>query len=182
MRITISGPPGSGKTTVCGMLSDRLGIECVISGAIFREMAKEEGLSLNEFGRLCESDFKYDRMLDERMLATARAKKDVILEGRLAAHMLHRNGVPAFKIFLDADVAVRAKRVANREGIDEEKAESGIVEREKCEARRYEGCYDIDLVDKSVYDLVVDTSHLTPEQVVDMIVAHLEASGCLGRS
>jgi predicted cytidylate kinase len=164
------------------MLSDRLGIECVISGAIFREMAEDEGLGLSEFGRLCESDSKYDRLLDERILRIARARKDVILEGRLTAHMLHRNRIPAFKIFLDADIVVRAKRITGREGVDEEEARSAVIEREKCEARRYEGYYGIDLADESVYDLVVDTSNLTPEQVFDRIIAHLEASGCLGRS
>ncbi|MDD1772996.1 MAG: AAA family ATPase [Methanomassiliicoccales archaeon] len=182
MRITISGPPGSGKTTICKMLSDRLGIECVISGAIFREMAEEQGLSLSKFGSLCEVDFKYDRLLDERMLRIAEAKRDVLLEGRLTAHMLHRNGIPAYKIFLGASLAVRAKRIAGREGIDENEARRSIIEREKCEAKRYEGCYGIDLADKSVYDLVIDTSDLTPEQVSDMIVANLEASDCLRRS
>jgi len=177
MRITISGPPGSGKTTVCTMLSDRLGIECVISGSIFREMAREQGLSLSEFGSLCEVDFRYDRLLDERMLEIARAKQDVILEGRLTAHMLHRNGIPAFKIFLGASVDVRARRIAGREGIDEEDAKRSIMEREACEARRYEGCYGIDLADKSVYDLVIDTSHMMVEQVSDIIVANLEADG-----
>jgi predicted cytidylate kinase len=181
MRITISGPPGSGKTTVCKMLSDRLGTECVISGNVFREMAKESGLSLREFGKLAECDSKYDRLLDERMLEIARKKKEIILEGRLAAYMLHRNGIPAFKVYLDADVEARAKRIAGREGIDLEEAKKAVVEREECEAMRYKSYYDIDLTDISVYDLVIDTSYLTPEQAVDRIVSHLEASGCLER-
>ncbi len=39
MRITISGPPGSGKTTVCSKLSEALGLEAVVFGKIFREFA-----------------------------------------------------------------------------------------------------------------------------------------------
>ncbi len=41
MRITISGPPGSGKTTACKLLSERLGLEMVVFGRIFRELAQE---------------------------------------------------------------------------------------------------------------------------------------------
>jgi predicted cytidylate kinase len=163
MRITISGPPGSGKSTVCKMLSDRLGIECVISGMVFREMAKEQGLDLEEFGKLAELQPRFDRLLDERMVRTAKEKKNVILEGRLTAHMLSRNGIRATKIFLHADIDIRAKRIAGRE------------EREECEASRYRNFYGIDLSDKSVYDLVIDTTNLSPEQVVDIIISHLEA-------
>lgn len=175
MRITISGPPGSGKSTVCKMLSDRLGIECVISGMIFREMAKEQGLDLEEFGRLSQIQPRFDRLLDERMVRTAKEKNNVILEGRLTAHMLSRNGIRATKVFLHADIDTRAKRIAEREGIDVREAKGRILEREECEASRYRDFYEIDLSDKSLYDLVIDTTNLSPEQVVDIIISHMEA-------
>ena len=50
MRITISGPPGSGKTTACNRLSEMLGLKAVVFGKIFRELAAEKHLSLLEFG------------------------------------------------------------------------------------------------------------------------------------
>lgn len=170
MRITISGPIGSGKTTVCTLLSNRLGIRCVISGRIFRQMAEEQGLSLAEFGRLAESDPRFDRMLDEQMVETAKANEDVILEGRLVAHMLSRNGIPALKVYLDAPLLTRVMRVMERDGGDLEKAKADLLEREECEAVRYRQYYGIDIRDKSIYDLIVDTGELTPEQVVDRII------------
>ena len=44
-----------------------------------------------------------------------------------------------------------------------------MLEREDCEADRYRSWYGIDLKDMSVYDLVLDTSALTPQQIVDVI-------------
>jgi predicted cytidylate kinase len=170
MIVTISGPIGSGKTTVCNLLSSRLAMPCVVSGHIFRQMAKELNLSLADFGRLAESDPKYDHQLDERMVNIAREKGDVILEGRLTAYMLKRNGIPALKVYLDADVDVRVARVVQREGQDMSQARHDLLEREECEATRYRQYYNIDIRDKSVYDLIVDTGALTPEQVVERIV------------
>ena len=56
MRITISGPPGSGKTTVCGKLSEALGLKAVVFGQVFRQLAAEKGLTLVELGALAEKE------------------------------------------------------------------------------------------------------------------------------
>jgi len=175
MRITISGPPGSGKTTVCQILSQRLGLEVVVSGMIFRQMAKERHMSLADFGKMCEGDPQVDLALDERMVEIAREKENVILEGRLTAYMLTRNGLDALRVYMDADLDERAKRVAEREGGTAEQRKQEIVEREACEAKRYFSYYSIDITDRSVYDLVVDTTHLTPQEVADAIVRATEA-------
>jgi predicted cytidylate kinase len=180
MRITISGPPGSGKTTVCKLLAERLGIDYVISGTVFRSMAQRLHLSLAEFGRLANEDPVYDRMIDEDMVKTAREKEDVVLEGRLAAHNLVRHGIPAFKVYLDAPPRVRAGRIVEREHGDVDLALCEMLEREKCEAQRYNLWYDIDLSDMSVYDLVVDTSTLRPEKIVELIVHSMEGAQWLG--
>ena len=49
MIATVSGPPGSGKTTASRLLSEKLGYPLVYVGNIFREMAKERGMSLADF-------------------------------------------------------------------------------------------------------------------------------------
>jgi predicted cytidylate kinase len=173
MRITISGPPGSGKTTVCRMLADELHMECVISGEVFRQMARDHGMSLAEFGLLAEQDPSYDRMLDDRMVDLARESDDIILEGRLTAHMLSRNGLRAFRVLLDADLDERARRVVEREGISPDEARNRIVERERCEAARYLEYYDIDIDDHSIFDLVVDTTSISAPEVTDVILRRL---------
>lgn len=169
MRITISGPPGSGKTTVCKLVADRLDLKVVISGNIFRQMAKESELSLADFGRLCELDPEVDKELDARMVRIARDNDDVLLEGRLTAHMLTRNDILAFRVLLDARLDVRAARVVEREGGTLDERMNEILEREECEAHRYLAYYDIDIHDRSIYDLIIDTTFLTPDEVADVI-------------
>jgi predicted cytidylate kinase len=171
MRITLSGPIGSGKTTVCKLLSERTGMSYVVSGYIFRQMAKERGLSLADFGRLAERDPRYDKELDQRMVRLAEEKEDLIMEGRLVAQMLTRNNIPAFRVYLDASLEVRVERVVEREGKDRDLARTELVEREASEAKRYLRYYGIDIRDRGVYDLIIDTGDLRPEQIVDRIVA-----------
>jgi len=174
MRITISGPPGSGKTTVCKLLAVKLGYRYVISGNVFREMASKLHLTLTEFGRLAEEDPKYDRMIDDSMVAMAAGDGDIILEGRLAGYNLAQNDIAAFKVYLDADPRVRAARILERENGDLMTVMNEMLEREACEAVRYSQWYGIDINDKSVYDLIVDTSNAPPEKVVSIIVRELE--------
>ncbi len=40
-----------------------------VSGNIFRQLVKESGLTLSEFGKMCEEDPSVDKQLDERMVA-----------------------------------------------------------------------------------------------------------------
>ncbi len=170
MRITISGPPGSGKTTVCGLLAERLDLPAVVFGRLFREMAEEKGMTLADFGSLAEQDPSIDETIDRRILDIARDTDSIILESRLSAQMLVRHGIPAFKVYLDADPLVRAARVGRREDEDLQQAAEAIVRRQASEAKRYLQYYGIDLYDLSVYDMVVDTADKTPDQIVDEIV------------
>ncbi len=175
MRITISGPPGSGKTTACSKLSEALGMEAVVFGKIFRQLAAEKNLTLGELGELAEKDPSIDEMIDGRILEIARSHEDIILESRLSAYMLTRNGIPAFRIYLDASPDVRMARVGLREGETFEEAHAKTVERQRSEAKRYMMYYGIDIEDRSVYDLVVLTDDLTPDEVLETI---LGAIGC----
>ena len=84
--VTISGLPGSGTSTACALLRDKLGWSYVNAGQIFRDLAREAGLSLADFGRRAEGDASIDRALDARMVEiaqTARSGQPIILEGRV---------------------------------------------------------------------------------------------------
>jgi len=174
MRITISGPPGSGKTTVCRGLSERLGLKAVVFGEFFRKLAKEKGMTLAEFGAYAERDPSVDRMIDDMILDAAKQNSDIILESRLSAHMLTQNNIPAFRIYLCASPEVRIKRVGIRDGESVEDVRLHTLERQSSEAKRYMMYYGIDIEDKSVYDLVLDTDEMSAEEVIEYVIKKIE--------
>ena len=174
MRITISGPPGSGKTTACNNLSEALGLKAVVFGKIFREIAAEKNISLIELGAMAEKDPTIDKGIDERIVEIARENEDIILESRLSSYMLKRNDIPAFKIYLYASPEVRMARIGVREGDSFEKAMADTIERQASEAKRYMMYYNIDINDMSVYDLIVNTDDLTPDEVLELILDAIE--------
>jgi predicted cytidylate kinase len=176
MRITISGPPGSGKTTACRTLSEKLGMEARVFGEFFRKLAKERGMSLVEFSELAERDPSIDEAIDKMILDIAKANSHIILESRLSAYMLTKNNIPAFRVYLGASPEVRLKRVGIRDGESPEDVYRHTIERQSSEAKRYKMYYDIDIEDKSVYDLILDTDDMEPDQVVDRILKGIEES------
>lgn len=171
--ITISGTPGSGKTTVSRILEKKLGLKYVYSGDVFRDMAKKYNMSLEDFGKYCEKHRDVDQQLDDYQLEMLN-KGNVIVEGRIAGWIAHRNNISALKVLIDTDVETRAKRVVNREKGDAKKREKEIVTREKSEATRYKKYYNIDLKDKSIYDVVIDSGNKTPEEIADIIIKKIK--------
>ncbi len=171
--ITISGLPGTGKTTVAKLLEKRLGIRYVYSGQIFREMAKKQKMSLEKFGKYCETHKEIDEKLDQHQLGILR-KGNVIVEGRLSGWLAYQNHIPALKVLLDANINVRAGRIVKREQGNVEKRKKEILTREKSEATRYKKYYGIDVHDTSIYDIVIDASNKTPEEIMEIILEHLD--------
>ena len=168
--ITISGLPGSGKTTVARLVAQELGLEHVYAGDLFRRQAEAAGLTLEEYARRAETDHSIDRRLDEAMRARAR-RGDVVLEGRLAAFVAEEAGVRALRVFLDAPEPVRAARIAGREGGDAAERLPQIQAREASDARRYREIYGVDYHDPQRYDLVLHTDGRSPEELAAEIVA-----------
>ena len=65
VKITISGHPGSGTSTLVDAICEIKSWSSLNGGEIFRMEAKNRGLSLSEFGDLCANDFSVDKSLDE---------------------------------------------------------------------------------------------------------------------
>lgn len=174
MLITISGLPGSGKTTVARLVARNLGLEHVYAGNIFRRQAEAQGLRLVEYVRRAESDPSIDRELDRQMEARA-LRGQAVLEGRLAAFMADRAGAAALRVFLDASERVRAARISGREGGAAAERLREIQAREASDRQRYRDLYGVDYHDLARYDLVMETDRRTPEEVAEAIVERARA-------
>jgi len=178
LLITISGPAGSGKSHCASKLAELYGIPCHSVGSIFRKMASERGISIEELSRLAERDPSIDRELDRRTKELA-SKGGQIIEGRLVSFFSH-SFPNSLKFYLTAPFEERVKRIAAREGISIDVAEIRTRMREESERRRYKSLYNIDVNDLSVYDFVINTTKWDKEAIVvllkEIIDLYLKAS------
>jgi CMP/dCMP kinase len=168
-HLTIGGLPGTGTTTACKSLEKELGLQYVYAGQIFRDMAKAMDMTLEQFGRYCETHPEGDRSLDDRQILLLRGPP-ILLEGRMSGFLAHREGLPAYKVWFTCDPWVRAERIVRREGGEIEDRMEESRRREESERTRYIAYYNYDPSDLSVYDLVLDTTSKTPEEVVQEVL------------
>ena len=168
--IAISGPPGSGTTTVAKLLAQKLGLKYANAGIIFRQLAKEYTMDVIQFQDFVSKNPEIDYEIDKRS-AELLKEGGYIVEGRLSAHMAVKHHVKGvLKVYLNAPLEVRAQRLSKREGISFEEALNEIKIREQKERDRYLKIYNIDVNDLSIYDVVLNTEFLLPEDIADIII------------
>jgi len=176
MIITISGLPGSGKSTVAKMLAKKLGYKHHSTGDFMGELALKRGMSVLELGKLAEKDKSIDKALDDWQAKLGKEEKDCIVDSRLGFHFIP----DAVKVFLDVDQDVGAKRVFADLRPDEKEntslaaTKANIQKRIESERKRYRKYYGVDCYDKKYYDIIIDTTKRTPEQVIRKIEEELE--------
>lgn len=173
MLLTVSGPPGSGKSTNAAGLAEELGLEHISGGDIFREMAAENDMTPVEFNEYAEEHENIDRELDERLYEIATSRDDVVLESRLAGWLAGDHA--DFRIWFDAPLQVRAERIAEREGKDVEVALEETKRREESEKKRYMEYYNIPIEDLSIYDVVYNTARWQEDAFLDALVETVQA-------
>ncbi len=169
MNVTISGLPGSGKTTVAKILQEKLKLPYISTGQIFRKKAQSYKMSLQEFSIYAEKKPEIDKQIDKEQEKILR-KSNVILEGRLAGWIAHLNGIPALKVWLHCDQKTRIKRIVKREGDDTTMKMMETKKREKSESKRYRRYYNIDIADTTIYDIVIDTTKKAPQEIAEIII------------
>ncbi len=178
MRITVSGLPGSGTTSLSRYLAERHNFTMISAGEVFRQCAKEHNMELAEFGRLAEQDPAYDKMIDARQKEIAEQKDNIIAEGRLSGWMVDKADL---KIWLFAPIECRLERIVFRDQIrDLETAKKITLEREHCEAVRYRQYYNIDIGDLSIYHIILNSKNWSINElgaIVDTAIEQLNAPG-----
>lgn len=170
MIITIGGLAGSGTTTAADVLSKKLDIPFISAGSIFRDMAKERGMSLIEFSKFAEDNTAIDVELDKRQAEIAKKSKNLIVEGRLSAYFVEAD----LRLWLLAPLDIRAQRVCNRESKSMEIAKEEIKVREESEALRYLDIHNIDINNLDIYDLILNTNRFNPESIAEIILTTLK--------
>ena len=173
MLLTVSGPPGSGKSTNAELLAERFDLEYISGGDIFRELADERGYTPVEFNELAEEEAQIDKDLDRRLRTVAATQDDVLLESRLAGWLAAEHA--DLRFWLDAPLDVRAERIAARESKTFEEARAVTERREQSEAKRYQQLYDVDIEDLSIYDVAINTARWGEMVVPDLLATAVES-------
>lgn len=173
MLITLWWKAWSGKWTVWKLLAEKLGYEIISIWDMKRKLAAEMGINIIEFNKMwddpeksAEFDLKY-----EGYQKSLKLTDKIILDSRLWFYAQPN----AFKILLDVDEEEAGKRIfnANRETDKNSTKKAAIAEvkdRNSSDAERYKKLYDVDLWDYNNYNLVIDTTNRTPEEILDIIL------------
>ncbi len=137
------------------------------AGELFRKLANEKKLSLEEFGLLALGDPSIDRLVDEETMKEAE-KGDVVVDGLLAGWVLKE--AADLRIYLTTDEQVRLARVAERDHVSSEEARKQTIHREEVQRERYMKHYGLRVEDRSIYHLIIDTGLLSLDDTAKILL------------
>ena len=171
MIISFNGDHGSGKSTMAKSVAEELGFERYYMGKIFRDLAKEKGMTLEELHVYMVDNPEVDTMVDNYLVDLAKKEDNFVVESRTAWHFIPKS----LKIYLKIDDEEAAKRIyfelqkenernegKNLDTID--KVRESIIKRKEMDDERYMKFYGINIRNDKNYDLVIDTTNLSIEE------------------
>ena len=170
--ITISGKPGSGKSSTADKVAEMLGYTRHSSGDMVRRILAREGLTLEEYNERAEDDSALDAKVDEA-LRELRTHNDIVIDSRLGFYWLPES----FKVYLDLDLAVATARIYKDTLSNELRRGAGegtstlpevarqVESRMRDERTRFRNLYGVDPYNTEHFDLIIDTSRHSPQTV-----------------
>lgn len=177
MNISITGNLGSGKSSVAKILKEK-GYEIFSTGSVFRQLAMEKGVSVEEFNRqvneaASRGDRSVDKMIDDTTTRIDAERDNVVFDSRLAWNFAPKS----FKVFVITDIDESSRRVFHdsvRAGSEsyqsQEECRRALINRQKLETVRYKEIYGIDYYDMSNYNLVIESTNALPEEIAQEIL------------
>ncbi len=168
--ITISGDIATGTSTLATGLAKELGWERFNSGDFFRAWMPAHGFTLEQADKVPP---EIDKQIDYGVQDQIKTATHKIFESRLAG-WLAQDIEGVFKVLCLADPNECVKRFAFREQLSTEQAIKKMDERSKKLQQKFHDLYGIEnCFDPQYFDLVVDTTTLTPEQVRESVLSKL---------
>lgn len=178
LKVCISGPAGSGKSSVMRKVAQALGAGSADVGHIFRLRAEKIGMTIAEYDKYIEAHPDEDKKMDEDF-------KDFVLQTDGDVVVSWRMGflfVPdMINIWLDVSMEEGARRVFEDDTRKEEQhyvtvaqARRANLERMQYLRERMKEIYGVDFMDKGHYTKVIDTTGKSLEEVVAEILGFLK--------
>jgi CMP/dCMP kinase len=170
--ITLSGKPGSGKSSTADKVAEMLNYTRYSSGDMVRQLLQKHHLTLAQYNARAENEHGLDNEVDT-MLRDLRSSSDIVVDSRLGFYWLPES----FKVYLDLDMEVATARIykdavsnTSRSGAGEGTASlievsKQVKARMLNEQQRFKTLYHVDPYDTSHFDLVIDTSRHSPQTV-----------------
>jgi predicted cytidylate kinase len=171
--ITITGEIGSGVTTVTHKLADALEYRRFSAGGLFRNLASQYGMSVDQLNDYAKKHPIIDREIDA-LIQRLGEGSELVLDARLGFYWIHAS----FRVYLTVDSDIAAKRIyddIHQCGRTEESPASivetitSIQKQAESTQGRYFRDYGIDISNTKSFDLIVDTNGKTPKEVVSVI-------------
>ncbi len=181
MIITLTGQPGSGKSTVAKLLARTLNYARYSMGDLRRACAMERGMTIDEWNAHGEASEETDVPVDNKQRELGTSQDNFVIDGRLSWHFIPH----AFKVFLAVDPHEGARRIfmeAQKGGRVSEVKHASLEDVQKynedrgqSDRMRYQKYYGLTWDDPKQFDLWIDTTTLTPEAVANIIVDKIRA-------
>ena len=173
--IVVSGPPAIGKTTVAKGLAKEFNLNYLSGGDILKELANEEGFSSSgddwwdtedgmKFLNQRKENSEFDKKVDEKLIQLFQ-KGDVVITSYTLPWLID-NGI---KLWLDGTVENSAKRMQNRDNMDESSALEVVNKRFNENKLIYKNLYNFEFGgDLSVFDKIIKTDGINADQVLEI--------------
>ena len=171
--ITIAGQSGAGVSTITDVLARALDYRSFHAGELYRTLATQYGMSLEELDDFSRSSPVIDREID-KLIRRLGEGNEIVLAARLGYYWIH----DSFKVYLTVDEETAARRVHEAvarshkdgaEGVSVIEANDIARKQRREAAERYFRTYGIDTSNTNPFDLVINTDDSSPEEVAALI-------------
>ena len=163
-KIILSRQVTSVKTTIGRLLVEKLNYDFVSLGTIIRARAQQEGIHVAEFQKRCKENVSINKEMDAEFGSFCNEKDQLVVDYKMGFRFV-RNAFHVYLKISEEDALERLK-AANR---PDENFET-VRERSESFKSQFLNAYQVDYTDECHYDLVINVSNKTGEEISQTIV------------